>query len=83
MFGIQQNKLIENLGNIAHKLCSYSMESHRTSRCDCKYGATYKKAAMCSEDGCGCPEVSMAEQIVKAMTPTEFKRICKRANISV
>lgn len=81
MFGITQEKLVKGLGNIAHKLCCYSRPDHRATRCDCKYGVTYETATRCSEVGPGCPEVTMAEELIKAMTPAEFNRICKRARI--
>ena len=85
MFGISKDRLIEGLKEIAGSLCVYHPLNFRERewwKCDCKYGAKEKNLGR-SEDGSGCPEVYMAKEIIKAMTPFEFKRIAKRAKITL
>lgn len=76
MFGITKKHLAEGLDRIQKALCSYTRQP-----CDCKYGAT--RPGQGSEEGPGCPEVSMARELIKAMTPFEFARLCKRAHVRV
>jgi len=83
MFFYDQTKLAVGLGHIAHRLCCYSGPAERATRCDCKFGATYETATRASEVGPGCPEVSMAEALVRAMTPFEYARIARRARIAL
>jgi hypothetical protein len=76
MFGINKDRLVTNLRKVQKALCSYSAQP-----CDCKYGA--QNAGKLTEEGPGCPEVTMASELIKHMTQKEFERICKRANITV
>lgn len=84
MFGISQDKLIQGLKQIRRRICAYRPFNDEKQEwfCDCKYNAKEKNIGL-SEDGSGCPEVCMAREIIKAMTPLEFKRITKRAKISL
>ena len=77
IFGTTRLQLAGGLQAVGNRLCGYGPWGHFPRRCDCKYGGTGV-----GEDT-GCPEVGVAFMMVLAMTPTEYRRIAKRAGISL
>ena len=79
MFGIKKTDLVRNLEKIRLQRCAYSPASF----CDCKYGHKDGNPSIMSETFSGCPEIGMSKRLFEVMTDSEFKRICKRAGISL
>jgi len=79
MFGIDKEELAINLEKIRLQRCAYGGVSY----CDCKYGHPDGEPNHMSETFSGCPEISMATQMIEFMTQKEFERICKRAKIII
>lgn len=79
MFGINKKDLELGLIKLQKHLCSYHQPADINVRnpCDCKYGARNGITPL-SEEGCGCPEVSQALQIIKSMSQEEFEEFCSR-----
>jgi len=81
MNGVKQKRLVTSLAKLATRCCAYIGD-----RCDCKFMAenTSEAGIMTgSENGSGCPELTMMLYMVAAMTEQEFNAISKRAGISI
>lgn len=73
MFGVTKQKLVAGLRGLGGRVCGYG----NPARCDCKFGPGD------GPEQTGRPEAAMAAALVEAMTPDEFRRICKRAKVRV
>lgn len=73
-----RDQYLKNLRRIQKKLCSYTGQP-----CDCKF-IQDKDIEICrgSENGSGCCEIFMAIYLIGSMTPSEFKKISKRAKMN-
>lgn len=71
---VERSDLVLGLEAVQRRICSYG----GGGRCDCKFGAHRPGAHAMSENGCGCPEVGRAAEILAAMTPAEYERVLRR-----
>lgn len=80
-FGITQHALVVGLEAVANGCCAYRLptEAGQHRGCDCKYGAA--TGLRRGEFGNGCPETRLAAELIGAMTPAEYARVCKRAKV--
>jgi hypothetical protein len=58
-----REEIIEALKIIRKCVCSYGTGYGK--RCDCKFGVTKEKFGKGHEDGCGCPELYQAIELLK------------------
>lgn len=77
MLGVKKEQLVTGLCRISCRLCGYS-----GSMCDCKYMREGDDFQFFSEET-GCPETTMASNLINAMTLEEFYTIAKRAGIRI
>ena len=81
MLGIPKEELTANLVNLQKSQCAYIGEY-----CDCKYmppDIEQRHLRKNTESWNGCPEISMAHRLIKAMTSDEFNTLCKKAGILI
>lgn len=79
MNGLKRIKLITSLCRLAAHHCAYM-----GATCDCKFmHDDDKHIASGSENGSGCPEITIAAAILAHMTEQEFMSFCKRADVNI
>jgi hypothetical protein len=78
MFGIGKNKLVRNLCRLAAHHCSYSKQP-----CDCKYINDTASIATMSEQGSGCPEITMAAMLLSQLSAEQFATLAKQAGVTL
>ncbi len=65
MFIKTADETIEALKIIRESVCSYGQKYGQ--HCDCKYGVTKEKFGKGRENGCGCPELYSAIELLGAI----------------
>ncbi len=80
MFGIEKERLIENLEKIRSNVCAYA--NSKDNICDCKFGS---KEAMSNkplhEDFSGCAELRQVIKILQNLSENDFKYFCVKSGI--
>jgi hypothetical protein len=76
MFGINKDKLIENLEKIRKDVCCYANQP-----CDCKFRINEEHHNPMSEKFSGCCELSQVIAILKNMDEDDFKNLCFQSGI--
>lgn len=82
MFGIEKQRLIENLERIRNvKCCAYINSEHF---CDCKYGKSGDEVGLFGDENFnGCPELRMVIKLLKVMDYETFNNLCNSADIII
>jgi hypothetical protein len=79
MNGIGKNQLVRSLCRLAAHHCSYSKQP-----CDCKYiqEDTTNIASM-SEEGSGCPELTVAAMLISQLSTIQYEDLCKKSGVTI
>ncbi len=82
MNGLERDRLADNLSKIKTAYCSYSAQPG--DPCDCKFipedGGYVRYKLECY---CGCPEISQAAAMIRAMSKKDFARLAKKAKVNL
>lgn len=79
MSGLDRDRLADNLAKIKEAYCAYGAPPG--GLCDCKFMPEDGRVKFQSECYCGCPEITQALALIRAMSKRDFARLAKKAKL--